>query len=348
MVLFEGMFVIDVILDFIGGFWFILGFVYVGYIDVMMGEVEMIWFGDDGEVEVIGVVFVVGFEGVYVLMSQVMYMFGFDEQGVFMQCWCWCYGDLENLDFSMFMFYDEGWLVIFFINYGDGFLELVVMCISVEMMLFEECFVCCLDMFELGKSAIQNMVVVYGWFIIVENNFGGAFYEVGDFEFGFVRVDVCEDYSGCDIVWEDWIIFLQVLFCLLMGDGYIWLYVYWCGEVEDVYVYYLMVIDFEIGEVEFQIFVVSGKWMDNFMFLFEFFSGGVMVGGVCNGIISVCDFVLDDIGMLVCIVADGFVVEMESTFMQVEVIGCVVYMGGFLCLLFLFFILMVLFIIGFC
>ena len=35
---------------------------------------------------------------------------------------------------------------------------------------------------------------------VSQNNFGGAFYEVGDFEPGLVRVDVREDHSGCDIV----------------------------------------------------------------------------------------------------------------------------------------------------
>jgi len=49
-----------------------------------------------------------------------------------------------------------------------------------------------------------------------------------------------------------------------------------------------------------EIFVASGKRMDNPMLSVDFLPGGVMVGGVRNGIISVCDSALDSNGTPVC------------------------------------------------
>jgi MYXO-CTERM domain-containing protein len=164
----------------------------------------------------------------------------------------------------------------------------------------EDRVVCRLDMFEPGRSAIQNTVMAYGRSIVAQNNFGGAFYEVGDFEPGLARVDVSEDYSDCEIVWQDDTISSQVPPRLSTGDGHVWLYSHRRDEPEDVHAYYLTALDFETGEVVSETFVASGKRMDNPMLSVDFLPGGVMVGGVRNGIISVCDSAPDESGTPVC------------------------------------------------
>ena len=106
-----------------------------------------------------------------------------------------------------------------------------------------------------------------------------------------------------DIVWEDKTISSQVPPRLSTGDGHVWLYSHKRGEADNVHAYYLTAIDFETGKVVSEIFVASGKRMDNPMLSVDFLPGGVMIGGIRNGIISVCDSALDKSGKPVCTVA---------------------------------------------
>ncbi|MBW2213566.1 MAG: hypothetical protein JRF48_03865 [Deltaproteobacteria bacterium] len=286
--------------DFNGDYWFISGFAHVGHLDAETGEAKTIWLYNDGY-ELIGAAFTVGPEGAYVLTSKAMYMFVLDAEGVPTQKWRWEYGDLENPDLSTPTLHDQGRLVTFSINHPDGTTELVVMNTSAEPMEAEDRLVCRMNMFKDGTAAIQNTVMAYGRSIVAENNYGGNFYEVGDFPPGLTRVDVREDYSGCDVIWENYTVSSQVPPRLSTGDGHIWLYSHRRGEAEDVHAYYLTAIDFETGEVESETFVASGKRLDNPMLSVDFLPGGVMVGGVRNGIISVCDSELDELGTPVCI-----------------------------------------------
>jgi len=296
----QGMSASDVIPDFNGDYWFISGFAHVGHLDAETGEAKTIWLYNDGY-ELIGAAFTVGPEGAYVLTSKAMYMFVLDAEGVPTQKWRWEYGDLENPDLSTPTLHDQGRLVTFSINHPDGTTELVVMNTSAEPMEAEDRLVCRMNMFKDGTAAIQNTVMAYGRSIVAENNYGGNFYEVGDFPPGLTRVDVREDYSGCDVIWENYTVSSQVPPRLSTGDGHIWLYSHRRGEAEDVHAYYLTAIDFETGEVESETFVASGKRLDNPMLSVDFLPGGVMVGGVRNGIISVCDSELDELGTPVCI-----------------------------------------------
>ncbi len=298
----EGMSATDVIPDFDGGFWFISGFAHVGHMDAETGEGDTLWLHSDG-VEVIGAAFAVGPEGAYVLTSKAMYMFSMVD-GVPAQRWRWAYGDLENPDLSTPTLHDDGKLVSFSINYAGGLSELVVMKTTGEDIPAEERLVCRMDMFVPGESAIQNTLMGYGRSLVAENNFGGAFYEVGDYPPGLARIDVREDYSGCDIVWEDYTISSQVPPRLSTGDGHIWLYSHRRGEDEDTHAYYLTAMDFETGEVVSESFIASGKRMDNPMLSVDFLPGGVMVAGVRNGIVSVCDSALDADGVPRCTVIE--------------------------------------------
>ena len=316
----EGISATDVIPDFDGDYWFITGFAHVGHIDTETGEIRAIWLDTNGE-ELIGAAFAVGPEGAYVLTSKAMYMLEIDDCGDPSVVWRWEYGDLENPDLSTPTLFDEGRLVAFSINYAEGNSELVIMQTSAEDLSEEERGVCRMDMFEPGKSAIQNTTMGYGRSVVAQNNYGGAFYEVGDFEPGLARVDVSEDYSSCELVWEDDTISSQVPPRLSTGDGHVWLYSHRRGEPEDVHAYYLTALDFETGEVVSEIFVASGKRMDNPMLSVDFLPGGVMVGGVRNGIMSVCDSALDETGTPVC-TEISLEEEEEGSTEETEETGC--------------------------
>ena len=110
-----------------------------------------------------------------------------------------------------------------------------------------------------------------------------------DFEPGLARVDVREDYSGCDLIWEDYTIASQVPPRLSTGDGHIYLYARERGTPEDVHAFYLTALDFQTGEVASELFVGTGRAIDNPMLSSDFWPGGVYVGGIRNGIITLRD-----------------------------------------------------------
>jgi len=303
----EGMSASDVIPSFGGGYWYISGFAHIGHLDPETGKGSAIWLNTEANVEsgiyeLAGVALTVGPEGAYFLTNAALYMIDLDEEGNPRQRWRWEYDALaRGIDLSTPTLHDEGRLVTFSINdAAKGTSDLVVLRTSSEPMDFEERLVCRMKMFQDGTSAIKNTTMGYGRSIVAENNYGGEFYEVGDFPPGIARVDVRADYSGCDVVWENYEVSSQVPPRLSTGDGHIWLYSHRMGMGEDVHAYYLSALDFETGEVASEIFIGSGKRIDNPMLSVDFLEGGVMIAGVRNGIITLCDSELDANGTPVC------------------------------------------------
>ena len=155
----------------------------------------------------------------------------------------------------------------------------------------DERVVCRFPMFKENKSSMKNTLVGYGRSIVAENNWGGEFFEVMDFEPGLARVDVREDYSGCDLVWEEYTIASQVPPRLSTGDGHVYLYSRAKGTPDDVHAWYLSAIDFQTGKVVSEVFLGSGKAIDNPMLSSDFMPGNVYVAGVRNGILFMRDMV---------------------------------------------------------
>ena len=303
----RGMSASDVIPSFQGGYWYISGFAHIGHLNAETGEGSTVWLNTQANVdsdiyELAGVALTVGPEGAYFLTNAALYMFVLDEDGAPKQQWRWEYDPLaRGVDLSTPTLHDEGRLVTFSINDLDqGITELVVLRTNPEPMDFEDRLVCRMNMFRDGTAAIKNTTMGYGRSIVAENNHGGDFYEVGDFPPGIARVDVREDYSGCDLVWENYEVASQVPPRLSTADGHIWLYSHRMGQGEDVHAYYLSAIDFETGEVASEVFIGSGKRIDNPMLSVDFLEGGVMIAGVRNGIITLCDSEPNADGMPVC------------------------------------------------
>lgn len=308
----RGMSASDVIPSFTGGYWYISGFAHIGHLDPATGEGSTVWLNtqdniDRGVYELAGVALTVGPEGAYFLTNAAIYMFDLDEQGAPRQRWRWEYDPLaRGVDLSTPTLHDEGRLVTFSINDIEaGTTELVVLKTSAEPMTFEERQVCRMSMFREGTAAIKNTTMGYHRSIVAENNHGGDFYEVGDFPPGISRVDVREDYSGCDLIWENYDVSSQVPPRLSTGDGHIWLYSHRMGQGEDVHAYYLTALDFETGEIDSQVFLGSGKRIDNPMLSVDFLEGGVMITGVRNGIMTMCDSELDADGVPTCIKSES-------------------------------------------
>jgi len=280
--------VMDVIPDFHNNYWLLTGYAQVGYLNRSTGNTEMIELGCDGN-EVSPCALTVGPEGAYVMTTHALYMMDVDADGKPYVRWRWAYPTSDNVDLSAPTLIDNGNLIAIALNGIGDQSRLTVLRATATPMTDEDRLVCQMPMFKPGKSHIKNTMMGYGRSIVAENNFGGDFFEVGAFEPGLARVDVREDYCGCDLIWEEYTISSQVPPRLSIGDGHIYLYSHTRDQSPDVHAYYLTAINFETGEVDSEIFVASGKRMDNPMLSLDFWPGGVMVGGVRNGIITLRD-----------------------------------------------------------
>jgi hypothetical protein len=276
----------DVVPDWQGNYWFISGFGHLGYIDRRSGAIDVIELG--GGDETIGAALTVGPDAAYVLTSKALYRLHASPTGP-QVAWRWDYGAAGGVDLSTPTLIDQGSLIAFSINgQGDRGL-LLVLETGAEAMPDADREVCRMPLFKPGRSDMKNTLMGYGRSLVAENNWGGDFFELLDFEPGLARVDVREDHSGCDLVWEDYTIASQVPPRLSTGDGHIYLYARERGTPDDLHAFYLTAIDFETGEVVSELFVGTGRAIDNPMLSSDFWPGGVYVGGIRNGIITLRD-----------------------------------------------------------
>ena len=277
----------DVVPDWENNYWFISGFGHAGYLNRKTGSVDVVELGDGDET--IGAALTVSRAGAYILTSKALYMLIATPDGRVQVQWRWDYGGAGGVDLSTPTLFDEGKLLAFSIDGIGEHSLLVVVKTDAKKLEESERTVCRFEMFRAGRSSIKNTMVAYGRSIVAENNWGADFFEVMDYEPGLARVDVREDHSGCDLVWEDYTIASQVPPRLSTGDGHIYLYSRMRGAADDVHAWYLSAIDFETGHVASEIFLGSGKRIDNPMLSSDFWPGGVYVAGVRNGILTMHD-----------------------------------------------------------
>lgn len=111
--------------------------------------------------------------------------------------------------------------------------------------------ICRVPVFASGGSATDNSMIAYGRSIILENNHGYTNAVIqkdyGDVTGGVVRVDVREDESGCDIVWESDLKVPSVVPKLSLGNGLAYLYSFELLDNGDR-LWSLVGLDFETGE----------------------------------------------------------------------------------------------------
>jgi len=276
----------DVVPDWEGNYWFISGFGHLGTIQRASEKIDVIVLGDGDET--IGAALTVGPEAAFVLTSKALYRLEASPSGP-QVIWRWDYGAAGGVDLSTPTLIDRGSLIAFSINGQGDRGQLLVLKTGAESMPDSDREVCRMPLFKPGRSDMKNTLMGYGRSLVAENNWGGEFFEILDFEPGLARVDVREDHSGCDLIWEDYSIASQVPPRLSTGDGHIYLYARERGTPEDVHAYYLTALDFETGKVASELFVGSGRAIDNPMLSSDFWPGGVYVGGVRNGIVTLRD-----------------------------------------------------------
>ena len=285
----EGISPLDVVPDWQGNYWFMTGYGQVGYINRQTGKIDAIQLGDGDEV--FGTALAVTREAAFLLGTNALYRLEVDGNSKVGIRWAFDYGQsaTTNGDLTAPTVFDGGKLIAFGLNDGRERGRAMVLKTTADDISKDQRTVCQQPVFKPGKSFLDNTMVGYDKSLVVQNNFGGIFYELLEYEPGLARVDVRDDYSGCDTIWEDYTVSSQTPPRLSTGDGHVYQYARKRGTDDDVHVWYLAAHDFETGAVDSQIFIASGERADNPMLSIDFLPGNVMVSGVRNGMLALSD-----------------------------------------------------------
>lgn len=107
-----------------------------------------------------------------------------------------------------------------------------------------------------------------------------------DAESGFVRIDVREDLSGCDIVWENYEVRAGTGAKLALGNGLIYVHELLLGTDDE---WYITTIDFETGKTVWRHHLGSGVDWDNALLTISISPDGVLTSGMFAGILGARD-----------------------------------------------------------
>ncbi|WP_317932576.1 hypothetical protein [Halioxenophilus sp. WMMB6] len=151
----------------------------------------------------------------------------------------------------------------------------------------EQRLVCKVPVFKPGRSVLENSFIGYGNSLVIENNKG--FKMVGssaDAETGFVRIDVRDDLSGCDTVWENYDVRAGTGAKLSLGNGLIYVHELLLGTDDD---WYITTIDFETGKTVWRHHLGTGVDWDNALLTMSISPKGVITSGMFTGVLGAQD-----------------------------------------------------------
>lgn len=295
----EGSYITDAIPDHEGNIWFVTRPGEVGFIEKDSDEVHIMTL----EGEEIQNTLAMAADGVYIVSDYAMYRFDIDEKGE--PCYTWRTA------------YDRGTtLKPGAINQGSGTTPTLLdvpcrdgsvrkLCAitdnadgRVNMVIYDRVtgeVIAEIPLFEEGHSVSENSLIAYDRSFIVENNYsdtGAGFLENNPTSYpGVIRVDMNEDCTGADIVWESQEASATVVPKLSTGNGLVYLYT---REINDdipksAVAWYFTAIDFRTGETVYKVFTGCGKNWNNSYGPISIGPNGIAYVGVFNGLISVSD-----------------------------------------------------------
>ena len=248
----EGTNIHDVIPDWSGNLWFVTGGAYLGYRDQGTGKFYTYELPAEGET--IQNSFAVDEEGLYVASTDAIYQFQIDD-------------DTKEPFYTWREDYENGTEqkpgtlshgsgtsptlighdLVAIADDGDPFTNIVVYQRSASIE--GDRLICKVPLFEQGKSATENSLLVYGNAMVVQNDYGHIY--TGNAlktSPGIMRVDVRDDRSGCDVVWHNETFLSQSLPRLSTDTGLLYFYTFQKQKTEDFFGgWYLSAVDWETG-----------------------------------------------------------------------------------------------------
>ena len=249
----EGANIHDVIPDWEGNLWFVTSSGLLGYRDRSSGEFHTYQMPNAGEK--IQNSFAVDAEGVYVVSTDALYQFKIN-------------GSTGELYYTWREDYDNGAVqkpgtlshgsgtsptligadLVAIADDGHPFTHIMVYRRGEQIE--GDRVLCKVPLFESGKSATENSLMVYGDAMVVQNDYGHV-YSGNALETspGITRVDVREDRSGCDVVWYNESMLSQSLPRLSTTTGLLYFYTFKKQQPDDLFGgWYLTAVDFDTGE----------------------------------------------------------------------------------------------------
>ncbi|HEY6881374.1 MAG TPA: hypothetical protein VI299_25290 [Polyangiales bacterium] len=153
--------------------------------------------------------------------------------------------------------------------------------------------VCKLPVFAPGKSATENTLIGHGRSLVVENNAGYDIFRTmrrGKTSApGIARIDVREDGSGCDLIWESQEISQTTVPKLSVSNGLVYLYTKKPDAPHKADAYYFTAIDFATGRTVYRVLTGTGVRYDNNWAAISLAPDGSAYVGVLNGLLRVRD-----------------------------------------------------------
>jgi hypothetical protein len=248
----EGVNIHDVIPDWNGHLWFVTGGNLLGYRNKDSGEFFTYELEADGEV--IQNSFGVDEDGLYVVSTDALYLFETGSKGEILPIWREDYengevqkpGTLSHGSGTSPTLIGDDLVAIA----DDGHPFTNVMVYRRKESIAGDRVVCKVPLFEEGKSATENSLMVYGNAMVVQNDYGHVF-EGNALQTspGVMRIDVREDRSGCDVVWYNDTMISQSLPRLSTATGLLYFYTFKKQAPGDFFGgWYLTAVDFDTGE----------------------------------------------------------------------------------------------------
>jgi hypothetical protein len=248
----EGLNIHDVIPDWKGNLWFVTGGGFLGYRHKDTGEFFTYEMEKDGET--IQNSFAVDEKGVYVISTDALYHFKTGPTGEIEYTWREDYengemqkpGTLSHGSGTSPTLIGDDLIAIA----DDGHPFTHVMVYKRGERVEGDRVVCKVPIFEQGRSATENSLMVYGDAMVVQNNYGHVF-EGNALQTspGVTRIDVREDRSGCNFVWYNEGMSSQSLPRLSTTTGLLYFYTFKKQALDDFFGgWYLTAVDFDTGE----------------------------------------------------------------------------------------------------
>lgn len=277
--------------DFAGNYWFVARYGTLGLVtpDRKVHSVRLP--GEEIENS-----FSVGPEGAYVVSDHALYRFTADARGRPKAVWRETYdrgtrrkiGQINQGSGTTPTLLGDKYVAI-----GDNAeprMNVVVMRRDANA---SERVVCRTPVFKEGLSATENTFIGYGRTLVVENNAGYDLFTTmrgGKTSApGIARIDVREDESGCDVVWESQEISQTTVPKLSTASGLIYLYTKLPNAPQNADAYYFTAIDFATGKTAYRVRTGTGVRYDNNWAAISLSPDGTAFVGVLNGLIKVRD-----------------------------------------------------------
>lgn len=278
--------------DFDGLIWWVTRHGRVGILNTNNDNLE--WIQLDGEEIQNG--FSVAEDGVFIVSDHAMYRFEAADNGSPVIGWREAYdrgtsrkvGTINQGSGTTPTLLGDDYVTI--ADNADGRMNLIVYkrAQNVE----GERQVCSVPIFDEGHSVTDNSMIGINRSIILENN-AGYTHARGQHDWsnaggGITRIDIREDDSGCDTIWESEERSTSTVPKLSLGNGLAYFYTF-MPQDDGENAWYFTALDFETGETRFKILTGAGRDYDNNWAPITLAPDGTAYVGTSKGIVAIWD-----------------------------------------------------------